>query len=220
MWFRVLLFAATALAGGVATLGRSAVDNVIKDRVAQAIDIAKEAAIEDLRRETSDVVRRRVQTVAVSLLWKIATVSMLFALRDAGDLSVRGLQILVLILTAGFAIRDLAALAPHLWRGYVYVRGHNWRPATALKEFVARLVFDRAYDKALEATSEPGARHAIALSSYTKETVSEEIALAVSDVAKASSIQIIRVRVALGAAVIAVVSCAYSVFIYCALSQA
>ncbi|MCK5748326.1 MAG: hypothetical protein KAH44_19065, partial [Oricola sp.] len=107
-----------------------------------------------------------------------------------------------------------------LWRGYVYVRGHHWKPATALKEFIARIVFDRAYEKALEATSEAGARHAIALSSYTKEAISAEIAHAVSDIARVSSIRIIRMRAAVGAAAIATVSAAYSAFILFALAHA
>lgn len=219
MWLRALLFAATAVAGG-AVLGRSAVDKAVKGRVSQAVEIAKSTAIDDLSRETTAVVRQRVQSVAISLLWKIAIVSALFALHEAGDLTSRGFQIVVFVITAGFAIRDLVALAPHLWRGYVYVRGHNWKPATAVKEFIARIVFDHAYEKALEATSEPGARHAIALSSYTKEMLSEEIAHAVSDVAKAASIRIIRARVILGAAAIAAVSSTYSAFILFALSRA
>ncbi len=219
MWLRALLFAATAVAGG-AVLGRSAVDKAVKGRVSQAVEIAKSMAIEDLSRETTSVVRQRVLSVAISLLWKIAIVSALFALHETGDLTTRGFQLVVVVITAGFAIRDLVVLAPHLWRGYLYVQGHNWKPATALKEFIARIVFDRAYEKALEATSEPGARHAIALSSYTKEMLSEEIAHAVTEVAKAASIRIIRLRVFLGLAAIAAVSGTYSAFIYFAVSHA
>lgn len=219
MWLRALLLAATAVAGGAA-LGRSAANKAVKSRVTRAIEIAKATAIEDLGREATAVVRQRVQAVAASLLWKTAIVSALFAIHGSGDLSTRGFQALVVVITLGFAVRDLVMLAPHVWRGYVYVRGHNWKPATALKEFIARIVFDRAYEKALEATSEPGTSHAIALSSYTKETVSAEIAQAVSDIARASSIRIVRIRAAVGAAAIATVSGAYSAFIYFAILHA
>ncbi len=212
MWLRALIFAATAVAGGAA-LGRRAADKAVKTRVTQAVEIARATAIEDLSRETTTVVRQRVQAVAISLLWKTAIVSALFALHGSGDLSTRGFQFLVIAVTAGFAVRDLVMLAPHVWRGYVYVRGHDWNPATALKEFIARIVFDHAYEKALEATSQPGASHAIAISSYTKEAVSAEIAHAVSDIARTSSIRIVRMRAAVGAAVIATVSAAYSAFI-------
>lgn len=219
MWLRALLLAATAVAGGAA-LGRKAANKAVKSRVTRAIEIAKATAIEDLSRETTAVVRQRVQAVAASLLWKTAIVSVLFALHGAGDLSARGFQAVVIAITLGFALRDLIMLAPHVWRGYVYVRGHNWKPATALKEFIARIVFDRAYEKALEATSEPGASRAIALSSYTKEAVSAEIAQAVSDIARTSSIRIVRMRAALGAAAIAAVTAAYSAFIYFAVLHA
>lgn len=218
MWLRALLFAATAVAGG-AVIGRSAVDKAVKSRVSQSVEIAKTAAIEELSRETTSVVRQKVLSVAVSLLWKAAIISALFALHEANDLTERGFQLIVIIITSGFAIRDIMLMAPHIWRGYVYVRGHDWKPATALKEFIARIVFDRAYEKAIEATSEPGARQAIALSSYTKEALSEEVALAVSDVARTASIRIIRLRVLLGLAIIAAVSGTYSAFIYFALSQ-
>lgn len=219
MWLRAALLAATAVAGGAA-FGRSAANKAVKTRVTQAVEIAKATAIEDLSRETTSVVRQRVQATAVSLLWKTAIVSALFALHGSGDLTTRGFQLLVVVITLGFAIRDIIMMAPHVWRGYVYVRGHDWKPATALKEFIARIVFDRAYEKALEATSEPGASHAIALSSYTKEAVSAEIAHAVSDIARTSSIRIIRMRAAVGAAVIVTVSAAYSAFITFALLHA
>lgn len=218
MWIRALLLAATAVAGGAA-LGRSAANKAVKTQVSRAVEIAKAAALEDLGRETTSVVRQRVQAVAVSLLWKTAIVSAFVALHGSGDLSTRGFQTIIIMITAAFAIRDVVNLAPHVWRGYVYVRGHRWKPATALKEFIARIVFDRAYEKALEATSQPGASHAIALSSYTKEAVSAEIAHAVSDIARASSIRIIRIRAAVGAAAIVVVSAAYSAFILFALTH-
>lgn len=214
-WLRVLVLAVTAVAGGAA-LGRSAVNKAVKSRVTHAIEIAKATALDDLSRETTAVVRQRVLTVAVSLLWKTAIVSAFFALHGMGELSTRGFQIVVIAMTCGFAIRDVLMLAPHIWNGYVYVRGHNWKPATALKEFVARIVFDRAYEKALEATSEPGTSHAIALSSFTKEAVSAEIAQAVSDIARSSSVRIIRMRVVVGAAAVAAVSVVYSAFIYIA----
>jgi hypothetical protein len=50
--------------------------------------------------------------------------------------------------------------------------------------------------------------------------LSEEIAHAVTEVAKGASIRIIRLRVVLGLAIIAAVSGTYSAFIYFALSRA
>ena len=208
-----------AVAGGAA-LGRSAANKAVKNRVSEAVEIAKATAIDDLSREITSVIRQRVQAVASSLLWKTALISVLFALHASNDLSSRGFQLVAISITIGFAVRDAILIAPHIWRGYVYVRGHNWKPATALKEFVARIVFDRAYEKALEATSEPGASQAIAISSYTKEAISEEIAQAVSDIARQSSIRIIRMRAALGAGAILAVSGVYTAFITLALLHA
>ena len=219
MWLRAAFVAATAVIGGV-KFGRSVMNRAVKNKVNQAIEIAKVSAIDDLSRETTGVIWQRVQRVTISLCWKTSIVAGLFALHAAGDLTGRGFKTIVIVVTLAFALRDAWLFAPLLWRGVMLVRSHKWRPTEALKEFIAGIVFERAYEKAIEATSEPGTRHAIALSSFKKENLSEEIARAVSEVAKAASIRIIRMRALLGAAVILIFMGAYSTFIYLSLSRA
>ncbi len=219
MWLRAALFAATAVIGGV-KVGRSVMNRAVKSKVDQAIEIAKISAIEDLSRETTAVVWQRVQRVTVSLLWKTSIVAGLFTLHAMGDLTGRGFRAIVIVVTAAFALRDAWLFSPLLWRGVMLVRSHKWKPTAALKEFIAGIVFERAYEKALEATSQPGTRHAIALSSFKKEILSEEIANAVTDVAKAASVRIIRARALLGAGAILIFTAAYSAFIYLSLSRA
>jgi hypothetical protein len=219
VWLRAALFAATAVIGGV-KVGRSVMNRAVKSKVDQAIEIAKLSAIDDLSRETTAVVWQRVQRVMASLLWKTSIVAGLFALHAMGELTGRGFRAIVIVVTAGFAVRDAWLFAPLLWRGVMLVRSHKWKPTEALKEFIAGIVFERAYEKAIEAMSQPGTRHAIALSSFKKEVLSEEIANAVTDVAKAASIRIIRARALLGAGAILIFTAAYSAFIYLSLSRA
>ncbi len=219
MWLRALLIAATAVAGGVA-VGRSAVDKAVKSRVSRAVEIAKVTAIEDLRRETTSVVTQRALNIAAALVWKLLIVGALYLLHRTNDLTTDGFRISVLLVTIFFAVRDLFLALPHLWRGYVFVRGHEWKPAKALREFVASIVFERAYEKALEATSQRSARHAIAMSSFTEEALAREIAQAVSEVAKEASVNIVRMRVMVGLSAVAVVSLTYGAFVALALYHA
>lgn len=219
MWLRIAILAAATIAGGAA-LGRRAVNRAVRARVAEAVEIARASAIGDLSREITSVVAQRVRAVAASLLWKGAIVLGFVILHEAGDLSVRGFFWSVIAVTVIFALRDAALAAPHLWRGVAFVRSHAWKPATALKEFVAGMAFERAYERALKATAEPGTSRAIALSSFSREDLSAEIAGAVRDVAKAASIRIVRLRAALGAAVILVFMLAYSGFLALALINA
>lgn len=216
MLVRALIIATTAIVGGSA-IGRTLVNRAVRGRVSEAVAIARKAAIDELSREVSVVVRQRVLAIAASLLWKAMIVGACYLLFRSSDLTAQGFQIAVVIMTIAFAVRDLYVVAPYIWTGYVFVRRHEWRPATALREFIAGVVFERAYERALAATAEPGAKHMIALSSFTREGLSEEIAGAVRDVAKGASLKIVRIRAALGLGAVLVVALTYSAFVAFAL---
>lgn len=216
--YRLLALSAAALVGGV-WLSRKAADRVVRSRMDRAIDLAKSTAIEDLGREASSVAREKFLAILSSLGWKILIIAGLYLLHDGAELTTEGFRISVIAITAYFAVRDLVAAAPHIWRSLIFIRSHAWRPATALQEFIAGLVFDRAYERALDATARPGARRAIALSSFDGEALSREAALAVADVAKSASLRIVRARTLLWLAGMGVVAASYAGFVALALAQ-
>ena len=155
--FRFILLAAAALVGGV-TVGRSVVTKSVRGKVDKAVALAKARAEEDLRRETTAVVREKLAGVLLSTLWKILIVGAMYGLYKYGELTADGLQLAIILTTIGFACRDVYLVGPHLWRAYGYMRIHRWRPGEALREFIAGVVFDRAYEQALIATSQSGPR--------------------------------------------------------------
>ena len=215
--FRFILLAAAALVGGV-TVGRSVVTKSVRGKVDKAVALAKARAEEDLRRETTAVVREKLAGVLLSTLWKILIVGAMYGLYKYGELTADGLQLAIILTTIGFACRDVYLVGPHLWRAYGYMRIHRWRPGEALREFIAGVVFDRAYEQALIATSQSGPRIAIIVSALDQGALSHEIASAVSDVARAASVRVVRLRAAAGAAAALAISGVYAGFLFLALS--
>lgn len=215
--FRLILLAAAAVVGGV-TVGRSVVTKSVRGKVNKAVALAKARAEEDLSREITSVIRGKLSGVLLSTLWKILIVGAMYGLYKYGELTADGLQIAVILTTFGFACRDIYLVGPHLWRAYGYIRIHRWRPDDAMREFIAGVVFDRAYEQALIATSQSGSRLAIMVSGLDQDAISHEIASAVSDVARAASIRVIRLRAAVGAAAAVAISGVYAAFLVLALS--
>jgi hypothetical protein len=215
--FRLILLAAAALVGGV-TLGRSVVTKSVRGKVNKAVALAKARAEEELSREITAVVREKLAGFLLSTLWKILIVGAVYGLYKYGELTADGLKLAVILTTIGFACRDIYLVGPHLWRAYGYMRIHQWRPGEALREFIAGVVFDRAYEQALLATSQSGQRFVIMVSGLDQDALSHEIASAVSDVARAASVRLVRMRAAVGAAAALAISGVYAAFLILALS--
>ena len=211
--FRLILLALTAAAGGLA-LGRKAIDRGVAQRVAAEIELARARAMAALDEEVQRMIRTRLFVFGSSLAIKAGLVGAAYLLFASGHLTATGLHIVSLVLIAGFLGRDAARTLPYVMPAYRLARTHRWNPKRMLTELVAGVVFERAYAEALLASQTGANRYWIALSNYSANSLSNEVAEAVAEVARTTSYERIRPRIIYGAATAAAMMTVYSLLVF------
>ena len=91
-------------------------------------------------------------------------------------------------------IYDLINIWPNLKLLFVHSRKAKWNLLQALRNLVAAEVFDRAYAHVMEETRDKKVKYWIAASRYNPEKISSHVAEALSEVAAAASVRIVRTR--------------------------
>ena len=201
MQLRILSIAATLVAGGVA-LGRRAVDRRIEKRLPDEIEAAKATAIVELEKQMSAFVGDQLRSFLAGLAVKSAMLGAAFLFYAYGVISGSGLKLAVTILILGFILRDLVRITPHILPGWRLAQKHKWNPKQALSDFVASAAFERAYAETRSTVDKGPLKRWIAFSSYTPDTISNEVAAAVSDVVRTANYTKLKMRAALGLALV------------------
>lgn len=211
MIIRIVLLAATAVGGVIAS--RRALNRKIEERLPTEIETATAAASAEIDRKIDDVARERLTALGLALLIKAGVVGAIYLLYAAGHLSVTGLRIAVGGALAAFLVRDLVKVAPVVQTGFSHVRRHRWSVRRALSEFVASVVFERAYEEAHAKTESPENKFWLGLSKYSAHDISNEVAEAVAEVARSTSFERIRARAFLAGGAATVMMALYSIMI-------
>lgn len=195
MMIRALLVAAAALGGGL-VLGRRTVSKLVEKRLPAEIEAATTVARAELDKEIGAFIRERLASFLVSISIKAGLAGAFYALFAYGQLTSAGLKIAVSAMLAGFVVRDCLRTVPYIAPTLSHIRRNGWNPKRALKELVAGVAFERAYARALLAAQTGPNRYWIALSNYSAHAISVEVAEAVAEVARSTSLRRARWRAA------------------------
>ena len=185
---RLIIIAAAAIGGGV-LLGRRAVDRKIEDQLPAEIEAAKTRAVAELDKEIDRVVSEKLSSFAFNLIVKSALVGAAYLIFDAGHLTVTGLKIVIGVLIVSFVAYDIARTLPFFIPAWRHVRGHNWNFHKAFVEFIASLAFERAYVQTMLAMETGPNRFWVGFSNHSAHSISEQVGVAVADVARAVSFE-------------------------------
>lgn len=211
MWIR-LLTTATVLAGG-AVLGRRALNRAVEKKIPVEIEAAKEAASIELDKRIGQFIRERLSAFLISLAMKTGLIASFYLLYSYGELTALGLKVVAGALVAGFLVRDAARTLPYLAPAIRHVRKHQWSPRRSVKELVAGVAFERAYAKAIAAAETGPHRQWVALSKYSAHSISLEVAEAVAELARATSLQRAKWRTILALLIGGATFCVYLLFL-------
>lgn len=216
---RILALAATAVGGGLA-LGRRQIDRKIEAEIPKEIEIARERAVTELHKTLSRVISERLGSFLIDLVIKAGLVGAVYWLFAQGHLTFTGLKIVVGALIVGFIARDAFRLLPFALPAWRLMRQHGWNPKRAVTELVAGIAFERAYAQAMAAMETgPNARW-IALSRYSVDNLSTQVADAVAEVARTVSFKKIKSRFFFALGTAAVMLLLYWSFFYLTVGRA
>ena len=193
VWLRAITLAAGAVVGGV-SLARNRLDQEIERKIDARIEEAKDEAIKDLDGAVQRFVRRQFLTFARNLAIKSSIVCLAVLGRVFGLYSHEIMAYAILAILIGFWIFDTINIWPNLKLMFVHARRANWNVFQALRDLVAAEVFDKAYDHVMQETKDEKVKYWIAVSRYSPEKISTQIAEALSEVAASASVGIVRTR--------------------------
>ncbi|MBI1392991.1 MAG: hypothetical protein GC152_09655 [Alphaproteobacteria bacterium] len=198
---------------GVVALARRAADNAVETRLDAHIEASRGIALSELKAQASALSRRRAGEFALRTLKKTAILAYIFAVYSAGHMTATGVRTLLVGAIALMMARDMAQIARPVWLALKTLAAHRWRPAWALKEFAAALSFEAAYQRSLTQMTSASVSPVLFVSSFTRQDVSKQIATAVADVARESTIREARPHVIFFIAATAIVAAVYSGFV-------
>lgn len=194
--FRVIGIAAAALSGGAA-LARNQLDKTIEKKIDAKIIEAQDIAIRDLDHQIKTIVSEQLIAFTRNLVFKVTFIAILVILYFLGIFERDALRYIISFALILFLIRDAWAIYPTAKQLWTLSRQHEWNLFQALREMVAANVFDQAYEQVMDETKDPKVKYWIALSRYSKEDISEQIADAISKVAATASVPIVRTHAGL-----------------------
>lgn len=211
---RLIAAIAAATVGGGLFLSRRVLDKEIKRRVSVEIEAARIEAEEEVDKRVGEIIRENLRAFAISLAIKASLVSVAYFAHLFGVIGPTAMTVIITLLVAAFFIRDVIITAPFIAPALRHAHRHGWRLRFALRELIAGVLFEQAYARALLETTKGKSRFFIALSTYSRESISAEVAEAVADVARKMSFKRMRARAATASSLALAMMAAYSGFIY------
>lgn len=190
---RLIILAATV--GGGLFLGRKKINAEIEKKLPEEIERARIRAIEELDRQTDDIIGERLLSFIISLVIKAGLIGSVYWLYLIGYLSSEGLRLVSGVFISAFIVRDTLKISPLVLPAFKLLKDAGWNIRFALIEFIASLAFERAHDEAMRLTGKGRQHGLLRLSRYSPEGVSSEIAQAVADVTRHTAFNLIRIRV-------------------------
>lgn len=218
MW-QVVTMTLAALSGGIA-VGQKVIDKRVEDQLADEITQAKDRAMDELAKEVRQVLREKLTAFTVNLVQKAAIFAFAYGLYLTNHLSSLGLAWTTGAILLVSLVRDAWSIAPYTTPAWRLARRHGWSFRRVITEFVAGIVFKRAYAQALEAMQTGPARRWIAFSTYNAKDLSQRVADAVSDLARTASYDLIRPRLLITIGLAGAMTAAYGGAVALALSAA
>lgn len=210
-----LLTTLTVVTGGL-ELGRRVVDKQIERRVNEEIEAAKDAANAELNKSVNQFLRENLTRFLIVLGVKASILAAIVIGHRFDLLTAQGFRVVALLAILAFIVRDVAVTAPIVGPALQLARRHDW----SLKGIVTAIVFERAYAEALLKTQTGANKLWIAMSRYSAEQISEDIANALTEICTTTSYARIRARAATAVSVAALVLAAYSAFAFTVLRTA
>lgn len=211
---RLIAAIAAATVGGGLFLSRRALDKEIKRRVSAEIEAARIEAEDEVDKRVVEIISEKLREFAISLAIKAGLVSLVFFAHLFGLIGPTTMTVMISLFVAGFFIRDVIVTAPFIAPAMRHAHRHGWRLRLALRELIAGVLFEQAYARALLETTKGPSRIFIALSTYSRESISAEVAEAVADVARKMSFKRMRARAITASSLALAMMLSYSGFIY------
>lgn len=207
--FRVIGLAAAAVTGGAA-LARNQLDRKIEQKIEAKIEEAQQNAILDLEAQVKTIVSEQLRGFIQNLLFKAVFIAFIVALYFLGVLEREPMGYVVALALALFLVRDAIVSYPTIKQLWTLSKRHKWNIFQAIREMVAATVFDNAYEQVMEQTKDSKVKYWIALSRYSQEDISQQIADAISEVAATASVPIVRTHAGIALAKAGIMLIAYS----------
>ncbi len=192
-FLRVIGVAAAAISGGAA-LARNELDRRIEKKIEAKILEAEHNALVQLEEQIDTFIKDQLRGFIRNILFKAGFIALIIGGRYADFYSREAMAIIVALALAMFFLRDLWTLYPQARTLFQYARKHEWNLFQSLREMVATNVFDNAYEQVMNETQDKKVKYWIALSRYSAEDISNQIAEAISTVASQASVSIVRTR--------------------------
>ncbi len=216
--FRAFGLAAAALTGGAA-LARNQIDKRIEKTIKSKIAEAQDIAIHDLETQVKSIIGEQLLGFMRNMLFKVAFIAILISFYFMGVYDLQALGYIVTLTLTLFLIRDAWVLYPSASQIWGLSRTHKWNLFQALREMVAANVFDKAYEQVMVQTQDAKVRYWIALSRYSQEDISNQIANAISQIAATASVPIVRAHASMALFKAGIMMIAYSLTLYWALTS-
>ncbi len=183
---RNVFLVVSAISSAVA-LGRKMADETIEKKLADEIEAAKALAIQEVDREIGAEVEKRLGVFALTLGLKAALVGGAYFAFAIGWVELSGFRMMVAGLLAAFIGHDVVRISPSLPAIWRFLRRYGLNIKAAITEYTARAAFDRAYKATMEKLETGTTKGVVAVSTYSPQELSEEVAGAVAEVAASVS---------------------------------
>jgi len=208
-FLRALGIAAAVISGG-ATLARNEIDRRIEKKIDAKIIEAQDRALSSLDDTISQFASEQLISFSRNIVFKAVFIGLIFLGFFAKMYDQNSTALIVGLALFLFLIRDGWALYPTAKQIFSLAKTHDWNLFKAVRELVAADVFDKAYEEVMEQTQDSKVKHWIALSRYSEQGISTQIAGAISHVAAKASIPLIQTHAGVALAKAATLMIAYS----------
>ena len=202
-------------AGAAYTASRNIADRVVASRTDSAIERAKARAREELDQRLDTLAADTLRGFSRALLVKALILAVWSSVFIFGLIGPVPFSWGLLVLLIAFVIRDAIVTLPIAVPAIRHVHAHRWRPKQAIVEYIAGSVFEQAYAEALAETGRTRVnRLTIAVSRTSREGLSEQVASAVDELVRDTSLEAVRSRLIVSGGKALTLLVAYSALIY------
>lgn len=216
---RTAFLIVSALTTGV-SLGRKAIDSAVERKKQLIIDQAARDARERIRNHAELYLKNSITQFVQAVFVKTLLLVGAWIAYRTGMVPHTAFSIIVAALLMVFIIRDLIVFYPTGRMIASELSAHGWHPKRAVGETVAALVFQQVLTEAGEIKTGRATQIALALSGHKMDSLTQEVARKVSDIAKETSWHDLRPFMLAAAGKFIVLSGLYSTFVYILLHSA
>lgn len=180
---RAVLLAVSAAASGLA-YGRKAAGRTVARKTEEAIEEAAAQTRAEISGRAEEFVLTQSKSAARKLLLRVAIVGLLIGAYLGLGLP-REVTLLVIGATlSAMLIRDVVAALPTTKMVMAELRRYDWRPRRALREVIARQVFERVLAEAGSQHIDRKGKAILSVTGHTQEGLARLVAARVAEIAR------------------------------------